>query len=156
MDKFARISESDAVFAVEIESWRVGHGERGGPSRPGWHVNKIRHSSINETRVKLAKLARTAGRLIALAGSLALLISIASPADDAVQHELAPSRSRQVLRLSRAHHPVTSLLRRIATKTRIVLSLPVSCWNPAPKQNFLFSDEIQLRPTGDRSPPHSL
>src|SRR5690349_19545188 len=120
-------------------------------------MDKIRQSLMRESKLHVASLARTLSWLIALIGGLALLLSVASPADDAVQHELAPGRTRHVLRLSRANRPATPLTRGIAILgTGIVPSRVSHRWMPVPAKNVLTSDETHACPTGDRSPPHSL
>jgi len=92
-----------------------------------------------------------------LVGSLALLISIASPADDAVQHELAPGTTRHSLRQARAHRADAPLIRGIAVPTAAVVSSRITDrWISPPARNFLVLAEIRACPTGDRPPPHTL
>jgi hypothetical protein len=94
---------------------------------------------------------------IGLVGCLALLISIASPADDAVQHELAPGATWQSLRQAGTHRPPAPLIRKIAVLTAAVVSSRLTDrWMPLPARNLLALAEIHACPTGDRPPPHTL
>ena len=123
--------------------------------KPRGHMNNIQHSSVGVDAMRAARAATRALRFIGLCGCLALLISIASPADDAVQHELAPSRARNVLRVPKANHPGGPLLRRTPPRATPVFGSPQlqtrRTWIPT--ENVLFSGGVHSHPTGDRSPP---
>ncbi len=155
----ACLRKSLRVLAEMIVSRVGGQPRDKGKQRGGLdaltQMDKVQQSVVRILR----KTRRATGvyRLIGLIGCLALLISIASPADDAVQHELAPGRTRHVLRLSRANRPATPLTRGIAILgARIVPSRVSHRWTPVPAKSVLTSDETHACPTGDRSPPHIL
>jgi hypothetical protein len=121
-------------------------------------MNNIRHSSVHLDTMRAARVVTRLLRFLGLCGCLALLISIASPADDAVQHELAPSRARHVLRASKANHPAAPLLRRTPPRATPVFGSPHlqnrrTC---IPTEDVLFSGSVYSHPTGDRSPPRFL
>jgi len=108
--------------------------------------------------MRAARVTTRALRLIGLCGCLALLISIASPADDAVQHELAPGRARHVLRVSKVNHPAAPLARKTPICSSPVFGTPQlqtrRTWIPT--EDLMFSGGIYSHTTGDRSPPHFL
>ena len=104
-------------------------------------MDKVQQSVVHILR----KTRRATGvyRLIGLVGCLALLISIASPADDAVQHELALGRTRHVLRLLRANGPAAPLTRAVAIlRTRIVPSHVSHRWIPVPASGFHAGQDL--------------
>jgi len=118
-------------------------------------MDHVEHSVVHIWR----KTRRATGifHFIGLVGSLALLISIASPADDAVQHELAPGTTRHSLRQARAHRADAPLIRGIAVPTAaVVSSRKTDRWISRPARNILVLAEIRACPTGDRPPPHTL
>jgi hypothetical protein len=121
-------------------------------------MNDIRHSCVRIDTMHAARTAARALRFIGLCGTLALLISIASPADDAVQHELAPSRARHVLRVSKANHPAAPLARKTPNCTTPVVGSPLlrARRNWIPTEAVMFSGGIYSPPTGDRAPPRFL
>jgi hypothetical protein len=108
--------------------------------------------------MRATRIATRALRLIALCGSLAVLISVASPADDAVQHELAPCRARHVARILKVSHPAAQSTLKISTCTTPAVRSPRlptrRTWIPT--ENVQFSDGIYSLLTGDRSPPRFL
>lgn len=99
-------------------------------------------------------------RAIGLCGTLAFLISVASPADDEVQQECLAGRTRQhTVRLLKVASPGATA-RRIAPAK----ALPVTCFqrHPATNTTSIAIDVLQLpgailaHQTGDRSPPAEL
>ena len=96
--------------------------------------------------------------LIFLFCSLALFISIASPADDAVQQEAAPCRPRHVVRVSNTNRTVPSQSRSIPARAAASeqLSFPPTHHIGINMESVLLPDEIQAHQTGDRAPPRSV
>jgi hypothetical protein len=121
-------------------------------------MNNMRHSSVRVDTMCAARAATRLLRFTGLCACLALLISIASPADDAVQHELAPSRARHVLRVSKAKHPVSLLARKTAACADTTFESPQlqirRTWIPT--EEVMFSGGVYSHPTGDRPPPRFL
>jgi len=93
--------------------------------------------------------------LIIILCSLALLASIASPEDDAVQHEAAPCRPRHVVRLSKASRSTPPLSRSLPARAAAVVGLP---FEPArhvriTSESILLRNETHTRQARDRAPP---
>jgi hypothetical protein len=90
--------------------------------------------------------------------SLALFVSIASPADDAVQQEAAPCRLRHVGRVSKTNPPAPTQSRSIPARATASVQLPFAPTHQVGinLESVLPPDEIQAHQTGDRAPPRSL
>jgi hypothetical protein len=88
--------------------------------------------------------------------SLALLVSVASPADDAIQQEAAPCRTRHVVRVSKTSRPVPPQ----PSRTTPALATPSVRLPFAPAHyagltagSILLPDETYPRHIGERGPP---
>ena len=94
--------------------------------------------------------------LACLCASLALFISLASPADDALQQESAPCRRHQSVTLLKATHPVDAPAR-IRACPSVSATGPRLQATPArlltTALDLLFSDSIQGRQRADLPHP---
>ena len=99
-------------------------------------------------------------RAIGLCGTLAFVISVASPADDELQQEFLAGRTRQhAARLLRVTHPGARAGRIVPAK-----ALPADCSLRQPAttpasitiDRFQLPGTVQAHKTGDRSPPRFL
>jgi hypothetical protein len=94
-------------------------------------------------------------RAIGLCGTLAFVISVASPIDDDVQQESAPSRRHQSVTLSKATHPADG---RARNASAVVPTPVISFFLPTTDATAVamaraLPSAIQAYQTGDRSPP---
>ena len=94
--------------------------------------------------------------LVCLFASLALFVSIASPADDDLQQESAPCPRHQPVTLSKATHQVDVLTRTTSCTATLVAGprvRPVPAWVSATIERVLLQDRIHIRQSGDLPPP---
>jgi hypothetical protein len=99
-------------------------------------------------------------RVIGLCGTLAFLISVASPADDDVQQEFLACRTRQrTVRLQQVTHPSAAAGRIVP-----VNALLITCGWQQPARTpidiaidlYQLPGAISAHQTGDRSPPAAI
>ncbi len=108
---------------------------------------------------KSGSLGETFHYLICLFASLALFISLASPADDALQQESAPRRRHQPVTLSKATHAAGVVVRTTSSKAAVVTVPQVRrlpAWVSATIDCVLLPDRIHVRQSGDLPPPRFL
>jgi hypothetical protein len=120
------------------------------------------HGAREKLMTGINKKAGRLGEILPLAclfATLALFVSIASPADDDLQQESAPCRRHQPVTLLKATHHVDVLTRTTSSTATLVAGprvRPVPEWVSATIERVLLQDRIHIRQSSDLPPPSFL